>query len=113
MHGGYDDFAKIVRPDHAAFIYTTAWDGLPNVLLEAASSHLPVVAPDIGGIRDLIPAQHLIHPADDADRYVRAIRALEDPVAREAWLNIQQERLPGFTTEAFVASLRGIPGYSS
>jgi glycosyltransferase involved in cell wall biosynthesis len=113
LHGGYDDFARIVRQDHSAFVYTSAWDGLPNVLLEAASADLPVIAPDIGGIRDLIPTQRLIRPVDDVDQYAHTIRALDDAVTREAWLNAQRERLTGFTTEAFVASLRRIPGYSS
>jgi glycosyltransferase involved in cell wall biosynthesis len=113
LHGGYDDFARIVRQDHSAFVYTSAWDGLPNVLLEAASANLPIVAPDIGGIRDLIPMQRLIRPVDDVGQYAHAIRALDDAVTREAWLNVQRERLAGFTAEAFVASLRRIPGYSS
>lgn len=113
LHGGYDDFARIVRPDHAAFVYTSAWDGLPNVLLEAASANLPVVAPDIGGIRDLIPLHHLIHPADDIPRYAHAIHALDDAVTRATWLHSQQTQLSEFTPEAFVAGLRRIPGYTS
>lgn len=113
LRGGYDDFADIVRPDYAAFVYTSAWDGLPNVLLEAASARLPVVAPDVGGIRDLIPPHRLVRPADDLTRYAQAIRALDDATTRDAWLRDQQERLAGFTSEAFVASLRRIPGYAS
>lgn len=112
LHGGYDNFARIVRPDHAAFVYTSAWDGLPNVLLEATSAHLPVVAPDIGGIRDLIPPHHLIHPADDIAQYAHAIRALDDPATRTTWLHAQQKQLAGFTPEAFVAGLRRIPDYA-
>jgi glycosyltransferase involved in cell wall biosynthesis len=113
LHGGYDDFAHIVRPDHAAFVYTSAWDGLPNVLLEATSAHLPIVAPDIGGIRDLIPPQRLIRPTDDVAQYAHAIRALDDAATRTAWLRAQQEHLAGFTPENFLAGLRRIPGYAS
>lgn len=111
LHGGYDDFARIVRPDHAAFVYTSAWDGLPNVLLEAASEGLPIVAPDVGGIRDLIPLQYLVSPADDVARYAQAIRGLEDASMRQALLKSQQEHLAGFTWRAFIAELRGVPGY--
>lgn len=113
LHGGYDDFARVVRSDHAAFVYTSAWDGLPNVLLEASSACLPVVAPDIGGIRDLIPPDRLIHPADNIAQYVQAIRTLEDPSTRDTWLRAQRERLAAFTPEAFITGLRRIAGYAS
>lgn len=113
LHGGYDDFARIVRLEHAAFVYTSAWDGLPNVLLEASSACLPVVAPDIGGIRDLIPPDRLIHPADNIAQYVQAIRTLEDPSTRDTWLRAQRERLAAFTPEAFITGLRRISGYAS
>ena len=37
-----------------AFLYTTLWDGLPNVLLAAGAAGLPIVAPSIGGIAELV-----------------------------------------------------------
>ena len=113
LHGGYDDFARIACSDHAAFICTSAWDGLPNVLLEASSARLPVVAPDVGGIRDLIPPDRLIRPADDIAQYVQAIHSLEDASIRDTWVSEQQERLAAFTPEAFITGLRQILGYAS
>lgn len=112
LHGSYDDFAQIVHPEHAAFVYTSAWDGLPNVLLEAACAGLPIIAPDVGGISDLIPTQYLVRPNDDVDEFVKAIRELADVSKRQARLQSQYEQLARFTWEAFVAGLRGVPGYA-
>jgi len=36
------------------FVMSSAWEGMPIVLLEAAASKLPIVATDVGGNRDLV-----------------------------------------------------------
>lgn len=53
-HGAYTDFERIASADFACFIYTTLFDGMPNVVLEAVSMGLPVVAPDLGGLPEMI-----------------------------------------------------------
>lgn len=112
LHGPYDDFSRVVQAGHLAFVYTSAWDGLPNVLLEAANAGLAIVAPDIGGIRDLIP-RGLLLPADsDADAFARAIRGLSDPRIRREHIAAQQERLAAFTWNRFVSGLKAVPGYT-
>lgn len=113
LHGGYDDFRQIVRADHAAFVYTSDWDGLPNVLLEAASAGLPIVAPDVGGIRNLIHPQHLVSPSDDVGGYAQAIRGLGDTQMRQALLQWQHQQLTGFTWEAFTTAMRVVTGYAA
>ncbi len=37
-----------------AYIHTTYEEGLPNILLEVGAAGVPVIAPDIGGIGELI-----------------------------------------------------------
>ena len=55
-HGEYSDFHKITT--EGAFdclLYTTAFDGMPNVILEAANEFIPIIAPcTIGGLSDLL-----------------------------------------------------------
>jgi glycosyltransferase involved in cell wall biosynthesis len=50
-----------VRPDIPellaaadAFVLSSAWEGMPNVVMEALASATPVVATDVGGVRELV-----------------------------------------------------------
>jgi glycosyltransferase involved in cell wall biosynthesis len=84
LHGAYESFHSVAeRGGYRAFLYTTAFDGLPNVLLEAASHGLAIVAPPaIGGLADLIGPETAF-PVDDAAEaasYVHALRrCIADP----------------------------------
>jgi glycosyltransferase involved in cell wall biosynthesis len=50
-----------------AFVMSSAWEGLPMVLLEASASSLPSVVTDVGGSRDVIidGKTGLLSPAQD------------------------------------------------
>lgn len=82
--GAFDDFGRLNHANYDAFLYTTRFDGLPNVILEAMAAGLPVIAPDVGGISEAVSAEtgFLIDnsPNDDVlvQRYIEAIEALYD-----------------------------------
>ena len=60
-------------------------DGLPNVLVEAASQQLACVATDISGIPELFENEEngLLVPSEDVDAFSRALeRAIRDPALR-------------------------------
>jgi len=64
--------------DFDLLLYTSQWDGLPNVLLAAAACGLPVVASSVGGVPELINREtgYLIEPYDDVPKFVAAILQL-------------------------------------
>jgi glycosyltransferase involved in cell wall biosynthesis len=56
-HGPFSKFDDIPHERFDAFLYTSLWDGLPNILIEAAGRGLPIIAPIVGGIGELVTSQ--------------------------------------------------------
>ncbi len=78
-HGPFNSFAEVAAQSGCGgFLYTSGWDGLPNVLVEAVAAGLPIIAPNVGGIGDLCkPATGwLITDPEDVSGYVAAVRDL-------------------------------------
>lgn len=78
LHGAYNGFQSLPIEKFRCFLYTSQYDGLPNILLEIAAAGLPIVAPDVGGIRDFITDETgwLISPHEDIHAYIGAIREI-------------------------------------
>ncbi len=81
-HGPYDGFGSLPLSQCSIFLYTSLHDGIPNVILEAMSHGLAVIAPDVGGISEVVDGEtgillpSLADDRDMADSYVQAIRTL-------------------------------------
>jgi glycosyltransferase involved in cell wall biosynthesis len=52
--GPFDGFDSLPTRAYDALLYTSAFDGLPNVILEALGRGLPVIAPDVGAIAEAV-----------------------------------------------------------
>ncbi|MEE9100758.1 glycosyltransferase family 4 protein [Pseudomonas nitroreducens] len=116
MAGAFDDFWCIARAgDYAAFLYTSAYDGLPNVLLEAAAAGLPIVTPDVGGVAELVSDTrgYLLPGNAGASCFVQALREVFGDVegARLRAVAAQETVLQRHSWQKFKAGVMAIPGY--
>lgn len=80
MQGPFDRFEMLPLATYDAFLYTSLWDGIPNVLLEAAAAGLPIVASHVGGIGELVDGETgwLISSLDDSTPYIDALQSIAD-----------------------------------
>ena len=116
LRGTYDSFDDLTNSsDYALFFYTSAWDGLPNVLLEAVAHGLPVVASAVCGTPEFInentgyPVSDATNPTAYASRIKEALDNEEE--RRRRWenaINLLQSR---HSSTLFLQSLNAIDGY--
>ncbi len=59
-----------------AFVLASAWEGMPLVLAEAMAMEKPVVATDVGGVRELLGETGHIVPPKDSAALARAMLAV-------------------------------------
>lgn len=110
MMGVYNGAGALPFSSHDVFLYTSQWDGMPNMILEAVSAGIPVVASCVGGVSDVVNEKtgFLIRDIEDVSLYVKAIRyALENPseaerLALAARKYVETEHTPAiFESELF------------
>lgn len=94
------------------FVSTSRWEGSPNVILEALSYGLPVVATSVGGTPDVITneKQGLLIPSQSKAALVRTLaQVIGDATLREAFGQAGRERVKAdFSREARFQRLRAI-----
>lgn len=76
--GGFNGFFSIDTSQYQAYLYTSLFDGLPNTLIEASVAHLPIVASNVGGIKDFINQDTgvLIDDVYAPTNYARALESI-------------------------------------
>ncbi len=117
-HGPFDGFESLPTERFDVFLYTSQWDGLPNVLLEAMAAGLAVVAPNVGGVGELIiPGQtgYLISPYDDVEAFVAALDRIAAHPGSAAELVHNGYRLLSrrHSWSSFARAVTTAPGYVS
>lgn len=116
FHGPFNGFESLPTHEYDVFLYTSQWDGLPNVLQEAVAQGLVVVASSAGGVKELIKTGetgHLIEPFDDVQGFAAALRTIDADrdgaarLARQGCRRLREQHSP----EEFQRQVRETPGY--
>lgn len=114
-HPPYARFEELPIEDMDAYLLTSEWEGVPLSMLEAMAAGIPVVAPLVGGVGEVLNEStgYPVKRYDDADEYVGVLREMfEDyPMALRRAQNAHDEIVKSFSAEAFDRSLRDISGY--
>lgn len=79
--GGFSSVSELPLEKYDAFVYTSDFDGLPNVLLEMLGAGLPAIAPDVGGIREAVidgVTGKLVKSAEEASLIAAYVDALKE-----------------------------------
>lgn len=107
----------IDRFDFDAFLFTSRWEGMPNILLEVGALAIPIIAPTVGGVAELITAEtgYPLPQVPSVDDYCRALQWLaQDP---DEALSRAERLLERIETQhqwsRFAAKLLQIPDYLS
>jgi glycosyltransferase involved in cell wall biosynthesis len=81
------ELLAIYRGAHI-FVHVSLTEGAPQVIIEAMASGVPVVATDVGSVRELLDEGRagLIVPAGDRDALVEAVLELSDHRGRRQYV---------------------------
>ena len=104
--GELADVSELLR-GASLFWLTSRWEGLPNVVLEALASGVPVVATDVGGTRELVRTgvDGFVVANEDQDGFVRHSRELlNDPALRQRFREAARTRAEAFSIGQMVGA---------
>lgn len=103
------------RYDFDAFVFTSKWEGMPNILLEVGALRIPVIAPTVGGVIELVneTTGYPLAERPSATEYERALRHV---VANPAEAMQRAQRMHGLiksrhSWSSFIASVISLPDY--
>ncbi|MGJ3521462.1 glycosyltransferase family 4 protein [Nitratidesulfovibrio sp. D1] len=86
-----------------AFVLPSLSESMPNTLLEAICSGLPVVASQVGGVPELVRGNGLLVPPGDVPALAGAlITVTGDAALRATWAEASRALAPEFSTDARV-----------
>lgn len=94
--GDFNGIESIETSTYDIFLYTSESDGVPNVLQEIIARGLPIIAPNVGGIKEIIVSGKtgcLVEDFKDINSYVVAIKQLLNPTTRIKLARQAQELL--------------------
>jgi glycosyltransferase involved in cell wall biosynthesis len=93
------------------FWLTSNWEGLPNVVLEAMASGLPVVVTDVGGTRELVRSGEegfLVQAGDQAALVEHSVALLSDAERRRHFARAARARAETFAPALMVDAMQDL-----
>lgn len=110
----FQSYDELPLTDADGWFYTSAWDGIPTILIELGSMGLPIVASGAGGVPELIDETTGWRVDNDApaEAYAEAIKEmLADPDERMRRAAALQQRVrQRHSREAYSATLGELSG---
>lgn len=103
VEGRYGHISEIPLHDADVWLYTSAWDGVPSLLLEVAMTGIPIVGSLVGGTSEVLTSEDgwPVVPEAGAADYVKALRdVLAAPEASRRRALALRERLLSQRTES-------------
>ena len=114
--GSYSSFEELPLSTYNAYLYTSLWDGLPNALLTAAGTGMPVVASAVGGISELVnnDTGWLVEAPMQAAGYVRALDEIRagPELARQRTRKMRELIFNRHSWGAYVMSMKLAPAFA-
>lgn len=76
--GFFSSFNKLPLEKYSAFLFTSRFEGMPTVLINAAAAGVPIIASNVGGVSELVTQETgwLIDALDDENAYCAAIQQI-------------------------------------
>jgi glycosyltransferase involved in cell wall biosynthesis len=96
LEGTYDYFAGLDLDGADAWLYTSAWDGVPSLLMEVAMAEVPIVASRVGGVGEVVSEADAwpIMEWEEPEAYEKALREIvADPAEARRRSHALRERL--------------------
>jgi len=114
LTGFREDVPAITSGFDVAALPSLAGEGSPAAVKEAMACGVPVVATDIGGVREILDdgVEGLVIPAGDAGALEGALRrTLQDPELRKGMARAGRTRARAFSMERMIERTEGVYGH--
>ncbi len=112
--GKFDSFTYISQKEnYKAFLYTSEYDGLPNVLIEVIASGLSVIAYDVCGVSELIHKDCLLSHSDTFEQNLKRIQDIlnNSELLYKSWQYSRDILESRHSWASFVNTLEQTEGY--
>ncbi|OAI43289.1 hypothetical protein AYO41_02090 [Verrucomicrobia bacterium SCGC AG-212-E04] len=112
LHEPFRSYNELPFEDSSVWLFTSAWEGMPTILIEVAIRGMAVVASMVGGVPELIDETtgFPVEALSDVEPYVQSIQwALDNPRERvDRAKRLQHRALSRHTRGAYFEQVRSV-----